>query len=320
VVVRNWRGIGRGLGTDGRRIGGTDFAEDSDTNLMKKKRLLVTGVSGLLGDHVARQALEQWHVLASVGGFTTQLPIDVAITDFSDPGSIVQLGNWEPDVTIHCAAISEGRICDQDPERAIKVNVEATEQLAKAVTSQGKRFIFLSTDLVFDGKTAPYDEASLPTPLGWYGRTKAMAEERLLAMPNTLVVRTSLLFGASPRGNRSADERLIQQVNAGIPAKLFTDEFRCPLAASDLASALLDLAESAETGIRHVVGPQCLSRYAIGMQLAKHFGWPPESIVPSSIHDFPGVRPANLCLTSTRPSLKTQIWPLAHWFLGQSLK
>jgi dTDP-4-dehydrorhamnose reductase len=285
---------------------------------MKNKCLLVTGVSGLLGHHVAQQALEQWHVLGTVGGFTTQLPIDVTITDFSDPASIMKLSDWERDVTIHCAAISEGRLCEQDPEWAIKVNVDATEQLAKAVTSRGKRFIFLSTDLVFDGKTAPYNEESPPTPLGWYGRTKAMAEERLLGLPNTLVVLTSLLFGASPRGNRSADERLIQQVIAGIPAKLFTDEFRCPLMASDLATALLALADSSETGIRHVVGSQCLSRYAIGQQLAKHFGWSPQSIVPSSIHDFPGVRPANLCLTTSRPSLETQIRPLEHWFPPQA--
>jgi dTDP-4-dehydrorhamnose reductase len=285
---------------------------------MKNKRLLVTGVSGLLGDHIAQQALEKWHILGTVGSFTTQLPIDVAITDFSDPASIAQLGQWDSDVTIHCAAISEGRLCDQDPEWAIKVNVDATEQLAKTVTSRGKKFIFLSTDLVFDGKTAPYDEESSPTPLGWYGRTKAIAEERLLELPNTLVVRTSLLFGASPRGNRSADERLIQQINADIPAKLFTDEFRCPLTASDLATALLALANSSETGIRHVVGSQCLSRYAIGLQLAHHFGWSPESIVPASIHDFPGVRPANLCLTSKRPSLEIQIRPLEHWFPAQS--
>jgi dTDP-4-dehydrorhamnose reductase len=285
---------------------------------MKNNRLLVTGVSGLLGHHVAQRALEQWNILGTVGGFTTQLPIDAAVIDFSDPASIAQLGQWESDVTIHCAAISEGRLCEQDPEWAIKVNVDATEQLAKAVTSQGKRFIFLSTDLVFDGKTAPYSEESSPTPLGWYGRTKAMAEERLLGLPNTLVVRTSLLFGESPRGNRSADERLIQQVNAGIQAKLFTDEFRCPLTASDLATALLALAESSETGIRHVVGSQCLSRYAIGQQLAKHFGWSPQSIQPASIHDFPGVRPANLCLTSIRPLLETQIKPLEHWFPPQS--
>jgi dTDP-4-dehydrorhamnose reductase len=282
------------------------------------KRLLVTGVSGLLGNTIAQQALKEWQVLGTVGGFATQLPINVTITDFSNPTSIAQLGQWESDVTIHCAAISEGRLCDQDPERAIKVNVDATEQLAKAVTSRGKRFIFLSTDLVFDGKTAPYNEESSPTPLNWYGRTKAMAEERLLGLPNTLVVRTSLLFGASPRGNRSADERLIQQVNTGIPAKLFTDEFRCPLTASDLATALLALANSSETGIRHIVGPQCLSRYAIGLQLAKHFGWPPQSIVSASIHDLPGVRPAHLCLTSSRSSLETQIQPLEHWFPAQA--
>ncbi len=262
-------------------------------------RLLVTGVSGLLGHHVARQAPSTWQVTGTVGTRPADTQVETIPFDLcTDPSALIE--SLAPDILIHCAAMSESHQCEADPDFAVRVNVDATERLARAMA--GRRFVLVSTDLVFDGAAAPYSEQSTPNPLGWYGRTKAMAEERVQALPNTLVVRTSLLVGPSPSGRRSVEERLGLQLGAGQPARLFTDEYRSPVFAPDLAAALLVLARGEHSGILHLGGPECLSRYDLGVQLARHFGWDLNLVVPALGSTYPSTppRPRNVCLDSRR--------------------
>lgn len=281
-------------------------------------RLLVTGTGGLLGYHVAMHAQSSWQVTGTAAAFLADLPIPPVPLNFLEgPQAIAALvDRVRPDGIIHCAAISEGRLCEQDPESAIRVNVEATATLARAVTDNGGRFIFVSTDQVFDGRHPPYDEASATNPIGWYARTKVMAEERVLALPNSAVVRTSLLLGSSPRGNRSVNERLALQIQSGESPGLFVDEFRSPLAAVDLAAALVELAAGAFSGVLHIAGPECLSRYTLGRQLADHFGWPLDRLTRSSVRNFPVPRPENLCLDSqrSRQLLRSPIRPVSSFY------
>jgi dTDP-4-dehydrorhamnose reductase len=267
-------------------------------------RLLVTGVGGLLGSHVARSAANTWQIATTSSGFCPPDLADRFIPcDLRDAEAVRHLVDGvAPEAIVHCAALSENRLCESDPELAVRVNVEASIQLARAVTAAGGRFVFISTDLVFDGTAAPYDETATPNPRGWYARSKHMAEERVLELPNTVVVRTSLLLGSSPRRDRSVEERLARQFAAGERPTLFVDEFRTPLAAADLARALVRLAAGTEGGLLHLAGPDCLSRHALGLLLAAHFGWPDDWIQPGSVNDFPATppRPTNVCLDCNR--------------------
>ncbi|AGY60682.1 dTDP-4-dehydrorhamnose reductase family protein [Gloeobacter kilaueensis] len=268
-------------------------------------RLLLTGVSGLLGYHVAFQALDSWEVRAIAGRRPLSIKVPAMALDLATAGAEIYrqlLEQIQPQAVIHCAAMSESAQCEQAPERAFQVNVEATDHLARAAARVGSRFIFVSTDLVFDGRAAPYTEASPTGPLGCYARTKRLAEERVLGYSNALVVRTSLLLGPSPSGERSVEERLGAQLRSGKPAQLFTDEYRSPIHAADLAAALLELAWGNYCGLLHVGGRACVSRYELGWLLARHFGWDARLIAPALGRDFPSEppRPANVCLDSRR--------------------
>ncbi|UFP96038.1 dTDP-4-dehydrorhamnose reductase family protein [Gloeobacter morelensis] len=272
------------------------------------KRLLITGASGLLGFQVARRALQSaWEVVGTISRHRCPLPIeqpqlDLASEDLSGLAAFV--GQYRPDALVHCAAMSEAAQCEANPTAALRVNVAATEALALAADRIGCRFVFISTDLVFDGRGAPYCEESLPSPLGCYGRTKMAAEERVLKLGGggALVLRTSLLLGPSPSGARSVEERLAAQLAAGKQANLFTDEFRSPVYAPDLAVALLELVEAGQSGLLHLGGPERLSRYALGMLLADHFGWDTRLILAASGRDYPSTppRPSDVSLDSRR--------------------
>jgi len=103
--------------------------------------------------------------------------------------------------------------------------VEVTRLLAELAADVS--FLFISTDLVFDGKRGWYDESSPVSPLTVYAETKVEAEQIVLQNPRHTVIRTSLNGGTSPAGNRGFNEELRRAWEAGKPTRLFVDEFRC---------------------------------------------------------------------------------------------
>jgi dTDP-4-dehydrorhamnose reductase len=150
-----------------------------------------------------------------------------------------------PDVVVHTAY-------RQDDDA---VNTEGSENVARAAAAVGARLVQLSTDVVFDGrKGAPYVEDDSPSPVTDYGRAKAEAERRVAAAhPGAVLVRTSLLYGgAAPSKHELA---------AHDPEfTFFTNEIRSPVRVTDLAEALLELAQLDVRGPLHLAGPDNVSR------------------------------------------------------------
>ncbi|MBM3892127.1 MAG: SDR family oxidoreductase, partial [Verrucomicrobia bacterium] len=224
------------------------------------KRLLVTGVSGLAGSHLLRQTAGRfesagtWHSFRPEGLPGRLEPLD--ITDAAAVGAF--LDGFQPQFIIHCAAMSDSVRAEREPVLARQLNVAATATLARHAKRIGARFVLLSSDVIFDGrKNAPYVEDDPPSPLGVYAATKRDAELAVRAeCDDWLIVRTSLIYGPSPRGDRSVNERLGAAIREGRRVTLFVDEFRCPISVVDLASALLELADSSHTGVFHVAGPE----------------------------------------------------------------
>ena len=150
-----------------------------------------------------------------------------------------------PDVVIHTAYRQE----------ADDVNTVGSENVAAAAAAAGARLVHLSTDVVFDGrKGAPYVETDPPCPVTAYGRAKAEAERRVTAAhPGALLVRTSLLYGGAEPSKHELAAR-------DPELTFFTNEVRSPVQVTDLARALLELAELDAAGPLHVAGADALSR------------------------------------------------------------
>src|ERR1039458_682875 len=175
----------------------------------------------------------------------------------------------QPQLVIHCAAISTIAVAQENPEFARRVNVEAAKLLAELAAEIP--FVFFSTDLVFDGRNGNYIETDAPNPLHLYGETKAAAEEIVLKNPRHLVVRTSINGGISRTGNRGFNEQLRLALQLGKPMKLFTDEFRSPIPAVETARAVWELTgKNCNTGAMKraaVAGkPRLTDRHRPGLQ------------------------------------------------------
>lgn len=223
----------------------------------------ITGASGLIGSHLAeaQKPASAW----TVAGLTR------AELDLADAEAVSRRFHAEsPSLVIHCAANSSSVECEKSPALARVQNVEVTARLAELCANA--QFIFLSTDLVFDGRKGNYTELDSVSPLGVYAETKVAAEQIVLANPRHTVVRTSLNGGVSPKRNRGFDEQARNAWRGGQTLRLFTDEFRSPIDASVTARAIWELAQANATGLFHVAGAERLSRFELGQLLAAR--WP----------------------------------------------
>lgn len=237
----------------------------------------LTGAGGLIGSHLVAKVPPGWRLGALARG-------DLDLLDHAAVAARFQ--RERPSLVIHCAAISKAAACQADPPLARRLNVDATRVLAEL--GGDARIVFLSSDLVFDGCRGRYPENAILNPLHLYGETKAAAEEALRRHPRHLIVRTSLNYGASPTGDRAFNEEMLAAMRAGRRQKLFTDEFRCPIAVEDTARLIWALIGAAATGTHHVAGGERLSRWEIGQRLLRRHPELAGQLEPASLREFAG--------------------------------
>jgi dTDP-4-dehydrorhamnose reductase len=229
-------------------------------------RVLITGATGHLGRQVAeRAATAGWSVVGTY--FTAAADVAEERLDVRDPGAVRDLvGRVRPAVIIHTAA---GR----DDWRVI---ADGAAHVAVAAAASGIRLVHLSTDALFSGREVHYDETALPDPINSYGAAKAAAETAVRAIdPTAAVVRTSLIIGHGRGGHEMLTYQLISGQATGM---LLTDQIRKPIHVDDLADAVLELATNGYRGILNVAGRDSISRYDLGVLVARRDGLDPARI------------------------------------------
>lgn len=244
------------------------------------KTVWITGAGGLIGSYLVRAAAHH-----APGANVVPLTRDrLDLADFAAVRSAFR--QRPPQLVIHCAAISQSPECEANPTLARKLNVEVTALLAELAADIP--LVFLSTDLVFDGRSGNYDETAPVNPLSVYAQTKVAAEQVLLANPRHTVIRTSLNGGTSPTGDRGFNEQMRRAWQAGRTLRLFTDEFRSPIPAAVTARAIWELACQGRTGLYHVAGSEKLSRWQTGQLLAARWPQLQPGIEAASLKEYAG--------------------------------
>lgn len=273
---------------------------------MARLRILFTGATGLVGHVLYREALppSTCHLVVHRNSLPGSLRSgdEVVHADLAAEGladQIVELAR--PDVVLHAAALSSLDQCEQRPDLAHSINVEASRSLAAAAARRQAAFVYFSTDQVFDGEAAPYGEDATPRPGTEYGRSKVAAEEAVRAVHDqALILRIALVLGPSPDGRRGALDFVRRDLAAGRPVRLFTDEWRTPVSVLDLAAILKALLPAPPSGFLHVAGPERVQRLELGQRLARAFGLPLVGLQPGSRLDASGPRPRDVSLDCHR--------------------
>lgn len=257
---------------------------------LTKKRILVTGASGLLGLNFALQYCDRYDIVG-VGNRNVMhgTPFETVQRDFFVSGVADELIEaTKPDAVLHCAAIANLEACELNPEKADYLNGEFPGLIAEAAGKRSIPIVTISTDAVFDGVDAGstgYRETDTPNPINVYARTKLLGEETALsANPGAVVARVNF-YGWSISGKRSLSEFFYRNLTAGQTVSGFADVFFCPLYVRDLSRVLEKLLFGSAHGVYHVFGSRMLSKYDFGVEIAKEFGADPELVKPTSWRD-----------------------------------
>lgn len=270
----------------------------------------------MIGAHICRSlCAAQFAVCTTWNSHAERVPAGRLLAvplDLADRrGVMAMLRDARPDAVVHCAAMSDLNACERDPATAEAINVRATETIAAWCRESGAVMVFTSTDQVFDGEHAPYDETAAAQPMHVYGRTKREAEQAVDDLgARGLSLRISLVYGRSPTGTRSASEQIERALQRGERPRLFVDEWRTPVLADDIAAAVAEIAKRMLRGeaivdessprVLHFGGPDRVTRYEFGVQLAQRFGMNEGALIPGKRSDLTGgaPRPRDVSLNS----------------------
>jgi dTDP-4-dehydrorhamnose reductase len=263
-------------------------------------RLLVTGASGLLGLNLSLVAAARGH---QVTGFShvrvlRDTPFEVCQVNLLDGKAALEtIAKIRPEGIIHCAALADLNLAQQQPELAHQLNCEVPGELAAAASRWGIPFVHISTDAVFDGQTGAYHEDDPVNPLSIYAQTKLAGEEAVRERYEDAIIARVVFFGWSLTGDRSLSEFFFNNLCVGHPITGFTDAHFCPLYTEDLAVILLEMVAAGLTGTYHVVSPEGLSKYDFGVRIARRFGFDTELIEAVRMQDIKRGAPRALNLT-----------------------
>lgn len=257
-------------------------------------QLLVVGGSGFLGREIVRQSHASGHaVTATHHSAGTRGPGPVWLQlDIRDRDAVMSLARAvRPDVVVNAAYLQSDWAATAD----------GGAHVALAATAVGARLVHVSSDVVFSGEAVTYDETCLPDPVSPYGAAKAAAETAVKGIaPDGIIARTSLILGDGD----SPTEQLVHAIASGSGGVLFTDEIRCPVHVTDLASALIELAGSPHHGVHHVAGADAMSRYELGVLIARRDRLD-DGALPQGLRAATAMRgPIDVRLDSTRTQAK----------------
>lgn len=276
------------------------------------KTILLTGASGFLGGNYCKLYASDFNIYAVyLNNPVLFANVNLAQIDLSDNQSLEKLfGEVKFDCVVHLAASSDPNFCELNPVESYRNNVEATKNLAHICRTHKIPLLFASTDLVFDGENAPYEETDSPKPIMKYGRQKAEAEQIVLQAypPKNIVFRLPLLYGNSYNAGKSFIQPILQKLANKEDVFLFTDEYRTVTSARSVCEAIKILIEKPVRGIYHLGGNERLSRFEMGEIICDIYGFDKKYLKPSLQKDvkMPALRPRDVSLINTK--MKTLGW------------
>lgn len=228
--------------------------------LKTRKKILITGGSGTLGSNI--QKLIQCHAPNSK---------ELDITDFKKCRRAIK--RYNPDIIIHCAAWTDVAGAEKKRAKCWQINVKGTQNMVKAAL--GRRFVFISTEYVFDGEKGNYKETDVPNPINFYSLTKLLGEAIVNQYQNTLIIRTAF-----------------KRDGPWAYSKAFTDQWMSADFASERAPDIVKAALMMKlTGVIHISGRR-KTIYELARRVSPEVG-------KISINDIPVRLPRDTSLDSS---------------------
>lgn len=235
-----------------------------------------------------------WEVKGSYFSYATDDTVFYNTLEPSHPDNY-NVAAWQPDVIVHCGALTHVDYCETHEEESYQKTVQSTINLIALAKQCNARMVYISTDYVFDGKNGPYKEDAPVNPISIYGRHKLEAEQAVLKeIPNSLVLRITNVYGNEVRGKNFV-ARIIDQCvnNQKLTLKLPYDQFASPTNAWDIARAMFVLLRDNKAGIYHIGGSDFMNRVELALRVLEYFPGAQYDLIPTDTPSLnqPAARP-----------------------------
>lgn len=280
-------------------------------------KIIITGSNGQLGNEM--------RVLSEKNNQHSFIFTDVAELDITNENAVADfLEKNKADFLVNCAAYTDVNKAETDIEKARLINGIAPGILAKNCEKYNTKFIHISTDYVFDGKTyTPYQETDKPSPESAYGLTKLDGENAITEVSdNYVIIRTAWLYSSF---GKNFVKTMVTLGKTKSEINVVFDQIGTPTYAADLANAILTIInktdenpENFKPGIYHFSNEGVCSWYDFTSAIMQIFNLNCNvKPIHTSEYPTPAKRPAFSLLDKTKIK-QTYSITIPHWY--ESLK
>lgn len=237
------------------------------------KKIAVTGASGLVGSRIIELLKNDFEFI----------PLPQEQLDITDGDSVKKrFETLDAELLLHLAAYTNVDGAEKERDLAKKINVDGTKNLFGAAQSRHMQVLYISTDFVFDGENAPFDEDSKPNPVGYYGQTKYEGEQ--VVKDNAMIVRITYPYRKEYADRGDFMRTIKRLMSEGKTIGGITDSLFTPTFIDDIALGLKHLMNNFSPEIYHLVGSKSMSPYEAFLSIARAFGLS-ESLVSKTTYD-----------------------------------
>jgi dTDP-4-dehydrorhamnose reductase len=225
-------------------------------------KILILGADGMLGHVVKLYFQENGHTVKgtsrSDGGDYT-FDVTNNIYEFE---SFVD--DFKPNAVINCTGILN-KVAEENKSLAVLLNSYLPHYVDEVCTKNGIKFIHVSTDCVFDGKSGEYTEDSFRDATSFYGQSKALGE---LNNESSLTLRTSIV---GPDINKNGIGLFQWFMNQAQQTNGFDKVIWTGITTIEFAKCMEKSIENNLSGLRHAVNNEKIDKYSLINLFKKHF-------------------------------------------------
>ena len=253
---------------------------------MGKTKILISGASGMLGATLVNLWQDRFDIYATGKNNFIGNPAEKFMSFNLYNKSYKPLINWaDPEIIIHCAAITDSDYCENNPDQALEVNAISTDRFIKSKLNA--RIIFISSDAVFPDGLHLATEKDQVAPLNVYGKTKVVGEKIIqnIGRPHS-VIRTTIVGTNINPSKKSFIDKMVSKLRNGEIISLFGDDFFTPITIWDFAQELEWIISNDFHGTIHITGKEPISKYDFGLKISKKLGFDRGLISKNSINDI----------------------------------
>lgn len=224
-------------------------------------KIALTGADGLVGSRIIELLKNDFEFI----------PLPQKSMDITNRTQVDStLKNLDFDIFLHLAAYTNVPGAETNKDLCFKINRDGTKNVYETVIQKQKKFVYISTDFVFDGTKPPYDESSLPNPVGVYAASKFEGEKTV--KDQAMIVRIAYPYRAAFELKKDFFRTFKYYLENNKSLSMISDSIMTPTFIDDIAYGLKYLFNNFKPETYHLVGSDYISPYEAAVKVAEAFG------------------------------------------------